>query len=71
VQQVAGARGVPMAQIGLAWVLKNPSVAAPIVGPSKPDHLVDAAAAVQLKLTDEEIAILEKPYSPRLPSGFS
>ncbi len=71
VQQVAEARGVPMAQIGLAWVLKNPSVTAPIVGPSKPNHLADAAAAVQLELTDEEIAILEKPYTPRQPSGFA
>ncbi|GLY13692.1 aldo/keto reductase [Kineosporia rhizophila] len=70
VQQVAEARGVPMAQVALAWVLKNPSVAAPIVGPSKPEHLTDAAAAVELELSAEEIEILERPYTPRLPSAF-
>jgi 1-deoxyxylulose-5-phosphate synthase len=71
VEQVAEARGVPMAQVALAWVLKNPSVAAPIVGPSKPHHLADAAAAVELKLSAEEIEILERPYTPRLPSGYN
>ncbi|GAB3243074.1 aldo/keto reductase [Kineosporia babensis] len=71
VQQVAEARGVPMAQVALAWVLKNPAVAAPIVGPSKLEHLSDAAAAVELELSAEEIEILERPYTPRLPSGFS
>ena len=45
VQQVAEARGIPMAQVALAWVLRNPSVAAPIVGPTKPHHLHDAVAA--------------------------
>jgi aryl-alcohol dehydrogenase-like predicted oxidoreductase len=71
VEQVAAARGVPMAQVALAWVLHHPVVAAPIVGPTKPHHLADAAAAVDLRLTDEEVAALEAPYTPRLPSGYS
>ncbi|HEX2895223.1 MAG TPA: aldo/keto reductase [Marmoricola sp.] len=70
VQQVAEARGVPMAQIALAWVMKHPSVAAPIVGPTKEHHLADAVAALELALTDEEIEQLEAAYTPRLPSGF-
>ena len=71
VQQVAEARGVPMAQVALAWVLRNPVVAAPIVGPTKVEHLTDAVAAVDLELTDDEAAALEAPYTPRLPSGFA
>jgi aryl-alcohol dehydrogenase-like predicted oxidoreductase len=70
VQQIAEARGVAMAQVALAWVLHNPSVAAPIVGPTKPHHLADAAVALDLTLTDEEIKSLEEPYTPRLPSGY-
>ena len=70
VQQVAEARGVPMAQVALAWVLRNPVVAAPIVGPTKEQHLADAVAAVDLELTDEEVGTLEAPYTPRLPTGF-
>jgi aryl-alcohol dehydrogenase-like predicted oxidoreductase len=71
VQQVAEARGVPMAQVALAWVLRNPVVAAPIVGPTKVQHLTDAIAAVDLELTDDEAAALEAPYTPRMPSGFA
>src|SRR6478736_1960620 len=59
VQRIAEARGVSMAQIGLAWVMKNPVVSAPIVGVTKEQHLVDAAAAVELTLTDEEVTSLE------------
>jgi len=70
VQRVAEARGVPMAQVALAWVLRNPVVAAPIIGATKPQHLTDAVAALDLQLTDEEVAALEAPYTPRLPSGF-
>ena len=55
VQQVAEARGVPMAQVALAWVLRNPVVTAPIVGPTKEHHLTDAVAAVDLELTDDEV----------------
>ena len=71
VQQVADARGVPMAQVALAWVLHNPVVTAPIVGPTKEHHLADAAAALDLTLTDDEVELLEAPYTPRLPSGYS
>jgi aryl-alcohol dehydrogenase-like predicted oxidoreductase len=55
VQAIAHARGIPMAQAALAWVLNNPVVAAPIVGATKPHHLADAAAALDVHLTDEEI----------------
>ena len=70
VQRVAAARGVPMAQAALAWVLKNPVVTAPIVGPTKPHHLTDAAAALDIRLTDEESRALEEHYAPRLPTGM-
>lgn len=71
VQRVAEARGVPMAQVALAWVLRNPVVDAPIVGPTKPHHLADAVAALALDLTDDEVAALEEPYTLRLPTGFA
>ena len=70
VGEVAEARGVPMAQVALAWVLRHPSVAAPIVGPTKDHHLPDAVAALDLELTEDEIAALEAPYTPRMPSGY-
>jgi 1-deoxyxylulose-5-phosphate synthase len=70
VQQVAEARGVSMASIALAWVLRHPSVSAPIVGPTKEHHLADAVAALDLHLTDDEVEALEAPYTPRLPSGY-
>ena len=70
VLQVAEARGIPMAQVALAWVLKNPAVAAPIVGPTKPHHLPDAVAALDVRLTDDEVRTLEEPYTLRLPTGF-
>jgi 1-deoxyxylulose-5-phosphate synthase len=71
VQQVAEARGIPMAQVALAWVMKNPSVVAPIVGPTKENHLADAVAAADLRLTEDEIEALESAYTPRLPSGYA
>jgi aryl-alcohol dehydrogenase-like predicted oxidoreductase len=71
VARIAGERGVPMAQIALAWVLGKPAVTAPIVGPTKLHHLADAAAAVDLELTDDEVAALEESYTPRLPTAFS
>ena len=70
VQQVADQRGVPMAQVALAWVLRNPVVTAPIVGPTKPGHLADAVAALDIRLTEEEIRVLEEPYTPREPTGY-
>jgi 1-deoxyxylulose-5-phosphate synthase len=70
VQEIAAERGVPMAQVALAWVLNNPVVTAPIVGPTKPGHLADAAAALAIRLTDDEARRLEAPYTPRTPTGF-
>ena len=70
VARVAEARGVPRAQVALAWVLAQPNVAAPIVGASKPQHLDDAVAALDLRLTPEEIATLEGPYVPHAIVGF-
>ena len=65
IHAVAGARGVPMAQIALAWVLSKPVVSFPIVGATKPHHLPDAVAALHITLTEEEIGSLEKPYTPQ------
>jgi aryl-alcohol dehydrogenase-like predicted oxidoreductase len=65
VQSIAQARGVSMAQVAMAWVLRNPVVDAPIVGASKQHHLADAAAALELTLTDDEVSALEKPYQRR------
>ena len=64
VQEVANQRGVPAAQVALAWLLHKPGVTAPIVGASKPHHLQDAVAAVDLKLSKEEIETLESVYVP-------
>jgi aryl-alcohol dehydrogenase-like predicted oxidoreductase len=63
-QQVAEGRGVPTAQVALAWLLSKPGVTAPIVGSTKLSHLQDALAAEDLTLTDDEVAALEKPYVP-------
>ena len=71
VKQVAEERGVPRAQVALAWLLSKPVVTAPIVGATKPHHLEDAAAAVDLRLSAEEIACLEEPYVPHPVVGFS
>jgi aryl-alcohol dehydrogenase-like predicted oxidoreductase len=70
VQKVAEARDIPMAQVALAWVLKNPVVTAPIVGPTKLHHMPDAVAALDVQLTDDEISTLQEPYVPHLPSAF-
>jgi aryl-alcohol dehydrogenase-like predicted oxidoreductase len=70
VAAVAGERGVSRAQVALAWMLHNPAVTAPIVGVTKLQHVQDAVAAVDLKLSDEELARLEADYVPHLPEGF-
>lgn len=70
VAQVAERRGVPRAQVALAWVLSKSVVSAPIIGASKPQHIDDAVAALSLTLTDEEIALLETPYVPHRVVGF-
>jgi aryl-alcohol dehydrogenase-like predicted oxidoreductase len=71
VAEVAAARGLPAAQIALAWLLHRPGVTAPIVGATKLEHLDDAVAAEQLTLEAEEIARLEEPYVPHAISGHS
>ena len=71
VQKLAKSRGLPAAQIALAWLLAKPGVTAPIVGATKPEHLKDAVAAVAVKLSDEEIKTLEAAYVPHLVAGFS
>ncbi|NYE19294.1 aldo/keto reductase [Microbacterium immunditiarum] len=67
---IAAERGVSRAQVGLAWVLSKQAVSAPIIGATKPHHLDEAIAAVDLELGEDEIARLEAPYTPRLPEGF-
>ena len=71
VAEVAEGRGVPRAQVALAWVLSKPGVTAPIVGVTKPHHTEDAVAAVDLDLSDEEIRLLEEPYVPHPVAGFA
>ena len=68
---VADARGVSRAQVALAWVLRNPAVTSPIIGATKPHHLDDAVAAVDLELTDDDVAQLEAPYVPHPVVGFA
>jgi 1-deoxyxylulose-5-phosphate synthase len=67
VQRVAESHGIPMSQVALAWLLTKPVVSAPIVGATKPHHLADAAAAVEITLTEDEIRQLEEPYTPQAP----
>src|SRR2546430_6229247 len=71
VSEVAAERGVPMAQVALAWLLHKPGVTAPIVGATKAEHLDDALAVEQLALSDEEITRLEEPYVPHKVSGIA
>lgn len=71
VGEVAGRRGVPRAQVALAWMLGQPAITAPIVGATKPQHLQDAAAALDLRLEPEERAALEAPYVPHPVLGFA
>jgi aryl-alcohol dehydrogenase (NADP+) len=70
VGEIAAARALPRAQIALAWLLTKPGVSAPIVGATKPQHLADAIAAIDVKLSAEEIAALEAPYVPHPVVGF-
>ena len=70
VEAVAKERGVPMAEVALAWVMAKKAVTAPIIGASKPHHLDDAVGALALELRDDEIARLEAPYIPHRVMGF-
>jgi aryl-alcohol dehydrogenase-like predicted oxidoreductase len=66
---VANTRGLPSAQVALAWLLHRPGVSAPIVGATKPGHIEDALAAESLSLSEQEIAQLEEPYVPHSIAG--
>ncbi|MDQ8044528.1 MAG: aldo/keto reductase [Solirubrobacteraceae bacterium] len=67
---IADERGVARAQVALAWVIQQPAITAPIVGATKPHHLTDAAAALELDLTPDELDRLAAPYAPRDAEGF-
>jgi aryl-alcohol dehydrogenase (NADP+) len=71
VSEIAQKRGVPNAQVGLAWLLARPGVTAPIVGASKPSHLDDALKALELKLSEEEMRALDAPARPHPVLGHS
>jgi aryl-alcohol dehydrogenase-like predicted oxidoreductase len=71
VAEIAAARGIPRAQVALAWLLQKPGVTAPIVGATKPHHLTDAVAALQVELTAADVAALEAPYVPHAVAGFA
>ncbi|KPM54414.1 alcohol dehydrogenase [Frankia sp. R43] len=70
VQRIAEIRELSMAQVAMAWVLRNPVVTAPIVGATQPHHLADAAAALDVNLADHEIVALEENYTPRRPTYY-
>jgi aryl-alcohol dehydrogenase-like predicted oxidoreductase len=70
VLDVASSRGVAPASVALAWVMRHPAVTAPIIGASKPGHLDDALAALDVHLTDDEVERLEAGYTPRANAGF-
>ncbi len=71
VAKVAAARGISRAQVSLAWLLSKPMITAPIGGATKLPQLDDAIASVDVKLSDEEIAVLEEPYVPHAVVGFT
>ena len=71
VARLAAARGVSMAQVALAWIRQQPAVTAPIVGATKPEHLDDAIASLEIELAADELAALEAPYvAKRLDNTF-
>lgn len=70
-RKVSGDRGVSMAQVALAWVMANPVVTAPIIGASKPRHIEEAIAALELTLSDDEKATLEAAYQPHPVAGHA
>jgi len=71
VGEVAQARGVARAQVAMAWLLHQPTVTAPVIGASRPGHIEDAVAALDLRLTPDEIARLERDYVPHAVAGFN
>jgi 1-deoxyxylulose-5-phosphate synthase len=71
VGEIANERAIPRAQVALAWMLSKPVITAPIVGATKPNHLEDAVAAIDVQLSDDEITRLEEPYVPHPVAGFA
>jgi aryl-alcohol dehydrogenase (NADP+) len=71
VSQIAKKRGIPNAQVALAWLLHQPGVTAPIIGASKMQHLEDAVAALSVKLDADELKALAEPYQPHPILGHS
>ncbi len=71
VGEIAAARGVPAARVALAWMLGKPGITAPIIGATKPHHISDAVAALELTLSPEEVQRLEEPYQPHAVLGIS
>ncbi len=69
-EAVAKAKGLPMAQVAMAWLLQKPGITAPIVGVSKMGHLDDAIAALGVTLSEDEVKALEAPYRPIAVTGF-
>ncbi len=69
-QTLSAERGIPAAQLTLAWHLSKPFVTAPIIGATKPNHLADAVSATEIELSPDEIACLEAPYVPHPVLGF-
>jgi aryl-alcohol dehydrogenase (NADP+) len=70
VARIATERQVPRAQVALAWVASRPGITAPIIGATKPHHISDAVAALDLVMTDAELQQLETAYEPHDPAGF-
>jgi 1-deoxyxylulose-5-phosphate synthase len=70
VTEIAEQKGIPNAQVALAWIFSKPAVTAPIIGASKPGHIEDAVAALSVRLTPEEIGRLEELYQPHGVLGF-
>jgi aryl-alcohol dehydrogenase-like predicted oxidoreductase len=71
VSELAEKRGLPMAQVALAWILSKPYITAPIIGATRIEHLEDAVAALSVKLSEEEIRQLEEAYQPHPTLGFA
>ena len=71
VSNLAEARGIPMAQVALAWMLSKPVITAPIIGATKPNHLEDAIAALSVQLTPDEVHSLEEAYQPHPIRGYA
>ena len=70
-EKMATGKGVPMASLAMAWLLNKPGITSPILGSSKPNHIDDAVAALDISLNDEEMKTLEAPYKPQAIHGHA